>query len=181
MSAFNHSQISEANSKKKKRQGGGLLIDHESIWCKIWVLLMFFYSIVTSFLYAILAAYRDPVNPYLQSLELVYIIDMATKFLTTFIDTKSKNKITDSDVIVTHYKENGFYRDLLALIPLQMIPIDNGINNLFYLIKIVRIFKAIENLNITTVVQTFKYYKDKYVTYESKQRLEKEIRKRRQR
>jgi hypothetical protein len=34
----------------------------------------------------------------------------------------------------------------------------------------VRIFKAIENLNITAVVQTFKFYKDKFVKYESAQR-----------
>lgn len=156
--------------KKKKKCGGGLVLDHESIYSKIWVFCMFFFSIVTSFLYAILAAYRDPVNPYLQSLELVYIIDMATKFLTTYIDNKSKCKIVDSDLITQHYRENGFYRDLLALIPLQLIPIENEINNLFYLIKIVRIFKAIENLNISAVVQTFKYYKDKYVTYESAQR-----------
>lgn len=47
---------------------------------------MFFFSIVTSFLYAILAAYRDPVSPYLQSLEFVYIVDMAVKFITTFVD-----------------------------------------------------------------------------------------------
>lgn len=77
---------------------------------------------------------------------------MTTKFLTTYIDPKSKKKITDSDMITQHYKDNGFYRDLIALLPLQMIPIEYNMNNLFYLIKIVRIFKAIENLNITAVV-----------------------------
>lgn len=113
---------SEQDGKgKKKFKQKGLLIDHESRWCKVWVLMMFFFSIATSFLYAILAAYRDPVNPVLQSLELVYIIDMATKFLTTYVDTKSKKKIEDSDMITKNYKDNGFYRDLICLIPLQSI------------------------------------------------------------
>jgi len=58
---------------------------------------------------------------------------------------------------------NGFFRDIIALIPLQIIPMTHNVNNIFYIIKIIRIFKAIENLNIATVVQTFKYYKDQFI------------------
>jgi len=107
--------------RKKKRNR--CIIDHETRSAKAWILMMFMFSIITSFLYAILAAYRDPVNIYLQCLELVYIIDMVIKFMTTYIDSKSKKKISDSELISHHYKENGFYRDFIALIPLQMIPI----------------------------------------------------------
>ena len=57
-----------------------------------------------------------------------------------------------------------------------MIPLTYNFNNLFYLIKIVRITKAIENMNIGTIVQTFKFYKDKFVILEAeKRRKDKEI------
>jgi hypothetical protein len=69
------------------------LIDHESMGCKIWTFIMFFFSIVTSFIYAILAAYRDQVDPVIQYLEFVYIIDILQKFMTTFIDPESKKKV----------------------------------------------------------------------------------------
>ena len=38
------------------------LIDHESTGCKVWTAVMFFFGLVTSFTYAILAAYRDQVD-----------------------------------------------------------------------------------------------------------------------
>jgi len=97
--------------------------------------------------------------------------------MTTFVDPKSNQKVTDLDAIIQFYKDNGFYRDLLALVPLQFIQMKDNINNLFYLIKIVRILKAVENLNVNSVVQTFKSYKDIYVMQEAKYRQNEQAKK----
>jgi hypothetical protein len=61
------SAISESMKSyhKKKPKSTGCLIDHESMPAILWKFLMFFFSMCTSFLYAILAAYRDPVDPLL--------------------------------------------------------------------------------------------------------------------
>lgn len=62
---FGKPTVIESNQESTVQVEKSWLIDHESTGCKIWVFSMFFFSFVTSFIYAILAAYRDQVDSYI--------------------------------------------------------------------------------------------------------------------
>jgi hypothetical protein len=99
-------------------------------------------------------------------LEIVYILDMILKFMSTFEDPKTRQKVEEWDLIIENYKKNGFYRDFFTLLPLQLISLPFKAQNLFYVIKVIRLTKAIERFNISSMMSNFKRMKDRFVMIE---------------
>ena len=60
-------------------------------------------------------------------------------------------------MIAVRYLSNGFFRDFIPLIPLQLITIgSNGRGTLFYLIKLIRLQKGFEILDVSTLINSIK-------------------------
>lgn len=93
----------------------------------------------------------------------MYIFDIIQKFTTTYRDPESDEKVYDSEKIISNYTKNGFFRDFIALIPLQLLQLPYNFENMFYLIKIIRITKAIEAFDIKNLINKFKDY-NKHLT-----------------
>ena len=88
--------------------------------------------------------------------EVLFFLDMASKFFLTYIDDHSKRVEEHLPKIRRHYLHSDFIWDLIALIPFQMIKLKNNRNCLFYLIKILRLYKGFNLLHVPTIMRKIK-------------------------
>ena len=67
--------------------------------------------------------------------------------------------------IAKNYIYGKFLVDFIPLVPLQLIPIRARLNNLFYLIKIIRFVKGKELFNIMELMKNVKEYNKEKLMY----------------
>jgi len=83
-----------------------------------------------------------------------YIVSMGIEFRTDFELFPGENTIKDPIKIALRYIKTQFIFDLLAIIPFNyFISINNGYGRLFYLIKLIRLFKGFQILNVANIMQ----------------------------
>ena len=83
--------------------------------------------------------------------EIIFLIDMLAQF---FTDYPSNNKTTKYNVrelskIIDRYIKGSFITDLIPLIPLHFLDLYDNKGDLFLLLKMVRLYKGLEFINIT--------------------------------
>ena len=133
-----------------------LIINHESYLCYIWQTFCIIICIVSSFYYAYCAAFYQNIDENLKfhiryMFEIVFLIDMISQFFTSYpcSNKTAKCNIRDISLIIDHYIRGGFVSDLIPLLPFQYLSIPNDKADLFLLIKIFRISKGLDMMNVT--------------------------------
>jgi len=84
-------------------------------------------------------------------MEIIFLVDMILNFITSYpsADRVDPVAITDVRKIGLNYLNNGFYGDLLPLIPFQLFSFDTFKEDLFWTIKTFRVLKGFSNLDVT--------------------------------
>jgi hypothetical protein len=90
-------------------------------------------------------------------LEGIFSFDM---ILTFFVDLKPKNDsnqpVRSMYHIAMNYLNGNFTREIIPLIPLHLIKLPLNLQNLFYLIKTIRLLKCINILDIPKIMKKVK-------------------------
>ena len=111
--------------------------------------------IISSFNYAYIAAFR--LHPDLSEnilglyifYETIFFIDMVLQFFKEFTSETSSIPVRNLEKISMNYLQNGFAYDFIAILPLQVLHLKNKRENLFFLIKLVRLEKGVRLMNVT--------------------------------
>ena len=94
-------------------------------------------------------------------IEIIYLIDMITTFFVEYIpEQEGVPKIKDHYNIAKRYLNNNFIREAIPLFPLHYIEIGE-LSNLWYVVKLIRIIRGFELLNVHRIMLNVKrFYKD---------------------
>ena len=117
---------------------------------------------LSSFNYAYLAAFRmhKELNETIMSIwilyELIFFLDIILQFLLEFTSETSSIPVRDLEKIAWNYIYNGFVTDFIAIIPLQIIQLKNNRQNLFFLIKLIRLEKGLRLFDVTDIMKQIK-------------------------
>jgi hypothetical protein len=103
-------------------------------------------SLLSSLLYAYLGSFRF--KKYLGAvitIESIFVID----FILTFCTTKERNGITYDKLamVMRIYANEGMLVDIIALLPLQFLPLSNQRQNLLQFIKVIRMYRGYKCLD----------------------------------
>jgi hypothetical protein len=88
--------------------------------------------------------------------ELLFALDIIVKFMLTFEDPETHIKVIDLGVISKNYFFDRFIWDFIPLLPLQIFPMYRNRNTLFYLIKLIRLYKGFKILDIPKLMGIIK-------------------------
>lgn len=109
-------------------------------------------EMISGYIYALLSAYRnDTYQQYWVPLELLFLVDLLLHFFLDFSHSHktSQNSVRDFEQIVAHYIGGDLLFDLIPLIPFQMLSLKNNAQNMFFAIKVIRIFKGVSKASIS--------------------------------
>jgi len=115
--------------------------------------------LISSFNYAYLAAFRmhDQLKTSISGLwlfyETMFFIDIVLQFLKEFKSETTNLPVRDLEKIAWNYLENGFVTDFIAIIPLQILELKSKRENLFFLIKLIRLEKGLRLFNVTDIMK----------------------------
>ena len=86
------------------------------------------------------------------------MIDFLIQFLVDYpICANSETSVKDFSKIFNRYIQEGdFVLNLIAVVPLQLIKLRKNYHELFYIVKIVRIKRGLEKLDIYVLMTYYK-------------------------
>ena len=141
------------------------IINSDSKWYSFWKFLIIILQFSSSYMYALLAAYRDYtwVSIWVP-IECVFFVDMVSNCFTDFKDEYEK-KVRDIFIIAPRYIAGPFFMDFVPLIPFQLMQLQNNIQNLFFVIKLMRIVRGYGFISINELMIMAKKSLDKIMTW----------------
>ena len=118
-------------------------------------------------MYIYLAAHRiEPINQDLGDSNLIwwmlifegtFLFDIIVNFLLTFeVEGSGHNVERDLSKIASNYFWGNFKNDLLPLLPLQLIELGKGRGALFFLVKLLRLWKGFKIFNVPILMRKIK-------------------------
>jgi len=89
-------------------------------------------------------------------LELIFLLDVILSFFVEYIpESADEPPVRDFKGIAKHYLRGKFAKEAIPLIPLQLVQLE-GLGNLFYLIKIIRLKRGFNLLHVPTIMYNIK-------------------------
>ena len=107
-------------------------------------------------MYAVFSAYRTPVTWQKNIFEMIFFVDFFVNFMKTYTNKTTNQVVKDWDQIIQNYFDTNFAVDLISLIPLQTIPLAKNGNNIFFVLKIIRMSNIMEFLNPSELMRYLK-------------------------
>lgn len=165
-SQLNKSALSRASATFCDPTNIKWYINHEGNFFFYWNGLTVVCCIFSTFIYAYIAAFKDDFDGQSHNVkwwfwEIIFLIDFILHF---FIDFYKPNptggKIIERDNIeIAHnYFKTLFWQDLIPLIPFQFIQMEKKLQYILYMIKVIRLYKAVVLLNVRYAVNSLKNY-----------------------
>jgi hypothetical protein len=94
--------------------------------------------------------------------ECMFFVHMATQFLLEYQE-EGKHPVRDIPMIASNYIQGEFALDIIPLIPLQLIKLNQDREQLFYIIKLLRLNKCLSLFDINRIMKQVKaYFKRSY-------------------
>lgn len=131
-----------------------ITIDHKGDSYLYYNLFVTMCCLISSYIYVAIAAFRRPnseeINSAVWWFEGIFVVDILINFLLTYDDqnlTTADQKEWDIRNTGTHYIQNNLWKDLLPTIPLQLMDMKNDRNQLFFLVKLMRLKKGFNILD----------------------------------
>lgn len=94
------------------------------------------------------------------SLEVFFTLSVLFNFILEFKQDGSMHPIRDLELIAKNYLSGNFVFDVIPCIPLQYVNI-GGREKMFYLIKIMRLYKGIQFMDVSAMVAYLGNYNTK--------------------
>jgi len=145
-----------------------IIISHEGLPYKLWFTFMIMLEVVSSLIYFVFAAYRRIENAVFSDIfESLFAVDILIHFI---LDIKSSHKtaaytIRSFHTIVKKYVHGDLVYDIIPLIPLQLIQLENNAQNIFFLIKVLRLRRCLKKASIMSAMKVVNYFKERYFAY----------------
>lgn len=143
-----------------------LVINHNSPGYLAFNFFVTFCCLVSSYIAVYMACHRITMEGkgftlvvfIMYSFEAVFMLDIFVNFLLSYEYMSPLGKQVQRDVIeiAKHYLTTTFYKDLIPIVPLQMIELKNNRNTLFYLIKLFRLAKGFRLLDVFYLMKKIK-------------------------
>lgn len=123
--------------------------------------------IFSSFVYIHFAAFREDNWRFTQVVELIFLLDMMLIFFTDIVDPNKPlgAPIRDHAKIFTKYMKSGFAYDIIALTPFYMLKLDRKREYLLYIIKLIRLKRGFDNLDVLSLLTYYKKEQTKRLEY----------------
>lgn len=121
--------------------------------------------LVSSYIYVFMAAHRILENDeysitvlFMYFFEGVFVVDIAVNFLLSYEYMGQYGKVVERNLgeIASHYIKTTFIKDLIPIIPFQLISLPKERGTLFYLIKLMRLAKGFRLLDVFTIMKQVK-------------------------
>ena len=117
-------------------------------------------------MYAIMAAFRihgNHLNKYpTTTIEVFFLIDLIIQFMLSYQDIGKDHPVKDLNKIARRYLKTEFAWDMVPLLPFHLIPLSDDKNTLFYLLKVIRLYKGFKILDVSMLISSIKArYKQK--------------------
>jgi hypothetical protein len=77
---------------------------------------------------------------------------MISRFFVEFTQSSNGVPCRELKMIAVNYLKGDFKIDLICLLPLQMIPLKNNRNYLFFIIKMVRFLRGLELFDVQKIM-----------------------------
>lgn len=134
-----------------------LAVNHQGRSYMIFNFLVTLLCLMSSYFYIFAAAHRDDSGPFyyvMAFFEVIFTIDCLVQFVLSYDKVNSTEIGVERRITFTseNYIKTRFLRDLIPLIPFHLINTQNGLGKLFYLIKLMRLKKGFELLNISKIM-----------------------------
>lgn len=136
-----------------------IVVNHEGTCYRYWNAMIVILQIVTSYIYYLYSAYREEYDFFTGNFfEIFFLLDILVHFLLDYYPSPTSNStIRDPAKIAVRYAMSlEFFLDLLPTIPFQLIELDKNKQNVFYIIKTIRMVKGINQINISHFMQYLK-------------------------
>lgn len=124
---------------------------------------------ISTYVYAYISAFRlhshiskQIFNTYI-FFEIVFFISMISRFFVEFTQSSNGVPCRELKMIVVNYLKGDFKIDFICILPLQMIPLKNNRNYLFFIIKMVRFLRGLELFDVQKIMQFFKRLSQEYI------------------
>lgn len=123
----------------------------------IFEVLITMLCLVSSYIYAYIAAFRlhQDMNQTAYKLsyifETMFLIDLILNFFVEYQPEDSKHPVRDMSKIAVHYLQGEFKMDAIPLIPFQFMTMKNNRDSLFFTIKWIRLIKGFKLINIAKI------------------------------
>lgn len=136
-----------------------LVIRRNSTFYNIFTVFITILKLVSFYLYGYLAAFRmHPQMNYIAItyyvvFEIIFVFDLIINFFVEIIDEETNQPERDLKKIAINYLNGLFFIDFITLIPLQLIPIKNNRNYLFFLIKMLRLVQGLRIFNVSVIMK----------------------------
>ena len=123
----------------------------------IFEVLITMLCLVSSYIYAYIAAFRlhQDMNQTAYKLsyifETMFLIDLILNFFVEYQPEDSKYPVRDMSKIAVHYLQGEFKMDAIPLIPFQFMTMKNNRDSLFFTIKWIRLIKGFKLINIAKI------------------------------
>ena len=119
-------------------------------------------SIFQSYYYMVVIAFEhttDSSSYWKQNfLEVIFIIDLVMNFFVEYTPVKTgQHNIRKFSLIAQNYLKGQFLFDVIPIIPFHLISLPYNSARLLYLIKMIRIKRAMNLLNIKTIMRYVKH------------------------
>ena len=122
-----------------------------------------------------MATFRADPPPYYPRLltfsyvfESMFFLYTILQFIKEYTPEFQLTPVRNLKLICRNYLETQFKWDIIPLIPLQEIKFGNNRNRLFFLIKLIRLFKGLKMFNVNAMMTFVKEYLYSYVIERSK-------------
>ena len=94
-------------------------------------------------------------------MEIIFLIDFGSQFITSIPSSQKTDSVPIKSLskIAQNYRNTYMIRDLIPLIPLQFLKVAPQ-SNIFWAIKIMRIFRGFEFINVQEII---KFFRDRYM------------------
>ena len=137
-------------------------MSHTSNLYYFWNAIVIFLCLASSIHYFILSSFRQwdhhEDNTHYWSMftyELIFLLDFILQFFIDYHDNQLDTRIREMSKIASRYLNSCFAWDLIPLLPLQFLHLKNNRHNLFYVIKLLRLYR-LSNLNTNVIMQILK-------------------------
>lgn len=98
--------------------------------------------------------------------EAIFLLDIIINFLLSYVKYDTQTEVIECHIVktITNYLSTTFYKDFIPIIPLQLMELPNKRNLLFFLIKLMRLFKGFRILDVHALMKKIKaIYKERSV------------------
>lgn len=140
----------------KKPFAERIIIGDDNKYYKGWLLFILFVSLISSYFYAYMAAFRAPkpgdsLHYWMIVFESTFLLDMVFKFLKSFTKDGETVPTTDLAKIARRYLRGQFAFDFIPLIPIASVFEFHGDNHL-YIIKCIRVINCFALFDIRLIM-----------------------------